>query len=83
MFLSFVYFLCQVGGSVNWRVSPLHEIEEETDIDEGVVQLPELSSETAEEVAKRLREKLKSGEFQNEYKDLLAVKADSAPVQSA
>lgn len=58
-------------------------MEEETVIDDNVVPLPEPSSETAEEVARRLREVARSGKYQNEYKDLLAVKADSAPVQSA
>ena len=64
-------------------MSPLHEIEEETNVDEAVVHLPEPSTETAEDVAKRLRATLKSGEFQNEYKHILTVKAGSAPVQSA
>ena len=61
----------------------MHEIEEETAIDEGVVPLPPPSNETAEEVARRLRTVLKSGDYQNEYKDLVAVKAASAPVQAA
>ena len=68
------------GGNISWRVSPLQE---ETAIDERVVPLPPPSNETAEEVARRLRTTLKSGEYQNEYKDLVAVKAASAPVQSA
>lgn len=73
----------QVRSNVSWRVSPLHEVEEETNIDDSMVHLPQPSSETAEQIATRLRAKLKSGEFQNEYKDLRAVKAGSAPVQSA
>lgn len=73
----------QGGAGPRWSVSPLHEVEEETNVDEHLVQLPQPSTETAEEVAGRLRSKLKSGEFQNEYKDLLTVKASSAPVQSA
>lgn len=72
------------GGNIGWRTSPpLQEIEEETAIDEGVVPLPPPSNETAEEVARRLRTVLQSGEYQNEYKDLVAVKAASAPVQAA
>ena len=75
--------ICHFSQGGGWRTSPLHEIEEETAIDEEVVPLPPPSNETAEEVARRLRTVLKSGEYQNEYKDLVAVKAASAPVQAA
>ena len=83
MVVTICHFLQGGGGNVGWRTSPLHEVEEETAIDEGVVPLPLSSNETAEEVARRLRTVLKSGEYQNEYKDLVAVKAASAPVQAA
>ena len=82
-----VIAICQFsqggGSNTGWRVSPLHEVEEETAIDDRVVPLPPPSNETAEEIARRLRTTLKSGEYLNEYKDLVAVKAASAPVQSA
>ena len=78
----FVKSVTQGGADLSWRVSPLHEVEE-TNIDEHVVHLPKLSNETAEEVAGRLRSKLKTGEFQNDYKELVVVRAASAPVQSA
>lgn len=81
MVITICHFLQGGGGS--WRISPLHEVEEETAIDEWVIPIPLPSNETAEEVARRLRTVLKSGEYQNEYKDLVAVKAASAPVQSA
>ena len=81
--LDLVISICHFLQGGGWRTSPLHEIEEETAIDEGVVPLPPPSNETAEEVARRLRTVLKSGDYQNEYKDLVAVKAASAPVQAA